>query len=37
MLELEASTCRSYKRDIALCARHQCRWKKRILDLVFTS
>ena len=32
VLKLQASTCRTYKRDIALCARHQCTSQNRILD-----
>ena len=37
ILKLQASTCRTYKRDIALCARHQCTSQNRIPDLYFTS
>jgi hypothetical protein len=37
ILELLANTFRSYKRDIALCARHPYTWKNRILILFFAS
>ena len=32
ILKLQASTCRTYKRDIVLCARNQCTSQNRILN-----